>query len=73
MIEVRIGREVEVCRDNTYVPFFERMEVGVGALVEIGEFACEPKVISAVLVLAFLKTIGPISVCLLANPNTFDG
>ena len=73
MIEVRIGREVEVRRDDTHITFFERMQVGVGALVEVGEFACEPKVIAAVLVLAFLKAIGPIGVCLLANPNAVDG
>ena len=39
MIEVRIGSEVKMCGYNAYVACLEGMKVGVGALVEIGEFA----------------------------------
>ncbi len=72
MIEVRIGGEVKMCRHNANEACLEGMEVGVWALVEIGEFASEPEVVSAVLILAFLKAVRPISVSLFAKLNAFD-
>ena len=73
MVEVRIGREVKVCRDHTYKAFFEYMKIGVGALIEVCEFTGEPIVIAAVLVLAFFKAVGPIGMRLLADANAVDG
>ena len=57
MIEVRIGSEVKMCGHNAHVASLEGMKVGVRALVEVGEFASKPKVVSAVLILAFLKAV----------------
>jgi hypothetical protein len=46
-----------MCGDNAYIASLEGMKVGVRALVEVGEFTSEPEVVSAILILAFLKAI----------------
>ena len=68
-----VGGEVKMSGHDAHVSFFEGVEVGVGTLVEIGEFASEPEIIAAVLILAFFKAVGPIGMRLFAYANSIDG